>query len=84
MKLLIENGYRVSVLNSTVAPNRREEWVEKQVQSGIQVLITNPSLVETGLDLNDFTTLVYYNIAYNLFTCQRRINFVRKCRINNA
>ncbi len=79
-KLLTEQGYRVAVLTSSVAPNRREEWVEKQVADGIQVLITNPSLVETGLDLNDFTTLYYYNIAYNLFTLRQSSR--RSWRIN--
>lgn len=47
-KLLEDNGYRVAILKSGIPPNRREEWVEKQVADGIQVLITNPSLVETG------------------------------------
>jgi len=79
-KLLMENGYRVAILTSAVPPNRREEWVEKQVTDGIQVLITNPSLVETGLDLNDFTTLYYYNIAYNLFTLRQSSR--RSWRIN--
>lgn len=79
-KLLEENGYRVATLTSGVPPNRREEWVEKQVQDGIQVLITNPSLVESGLDLNDFTTLYYYNIAYNLFTLRQSSR--RSWRIN--
>lgn len=44
------------------------------------MLITNPSLVETGLDLNDFTTLYYYNIAYNLFTLRQSSR--RSWRIN--
>ena len=79
-KLLEENGYRVAILTSAIPPNRREEWVEKQVKKGIQVLITNPSLVETGLDLNDFTTLYYYNIAYNLFTLRQSSR--RSWRIN--
>ena len=79
-KLLEESGYRVATLTSGVPPNRREEWVEKQVADGIQVLITNPSLVETGLDLNDFTTLYYYNIAYNLFTLRQSSR--RSWRIN--
>jgi superfamily II DNA or RNA helicase len=79
-KLLEENGYRVAILTSAVPPNKREEWVEKQVKNGIQVLITNPSLVETGLDLNDFTTLYFYNIAYNLFTLRQSSR--RSLRIN--
>jgi superfamily II DNA or RNA helicase len=79
-KLLEENGYRVAILTSAVPPNRREEWVEKQVINGIQVLITNPSLVETGLDLNDFATLYFYNIAYKLFTLRQSSR--RSWRIN--
>ncbi|HBH95463.1 MAG TPA: hypothetical protein DDX91_06900 [Ruminococcaceae bacterium] len=78
--LLTEKRYRVSTLTAAIPPNKREEWVENQVKNGIQVLITNPSLVETGLDLNYFTTLYYYNIAYNLFTLRQSSR--RSWRIN--
>ena len=78
--LLTENGYRVCTLTTTIPPNKREEWFESQVKNGLQVLITNPSLVETGLDLNYFTTLYYYNIAYNLFTLRQSSR--RSWRIN--
>lgn len=78
--LLTENGYRVSTLTASIPPSKREEWVENQVKNGIQVLITNPSLVETGLDLNYFTTLYYYNVAYNLFTLRQSSR--RSWRIN--
>ena len=71
MKLFAEHGIRAEVLTTKVLPKNREAWVQKRVGSGLQVLITNPSLVETGLDLNDFTTLIYYNIAYNLFTLRQ-------------
>ena len=47
-KLLEEKGYKVAVLEQRVKPEKREEWVEKQLEKGIDVLITNPSLVETG------------------------------------
>ena len=79
-KLLTEKGYKVCTLTASVPPNKREEWVENQVKNGIQVLITNPSLVESGLDLNYFTTLYYYNIAYNLFTLRQSSR--RSWRIN--
>lgn len=78
--LLTKNGYRVSTLTASIPPNKCEEWVENQVKNGIQVMITNPSLVETGLDLNYFTTLYYYNIAYNLFTLRQSSR--RSWRIN--
>jgi len=79
-KLLTEQGHRVAVLTTSVSPNKREDWVQKQVRSGIDVLIVNPSLVETGLDLIDFTTLIYYNISYNLFTLRQSSR--RSWRIN--
>ncbi|MFR8333599.1 MAG: helicase C-terminal domain-containing protein [Oscillospiraceae bacterium] len=59
---------------------KREEWVEKRVKSGLQVLITNPRCVETGLDLNAFTTLIFYSMGYNLFTLRQASR--RSWRIN--
>lgn len=82
IKLLEDKGYKVAVLEQRVKPEKREEWVEKKLESGIDVLITNPSLVETGLDLNSFTTLIYYNIGYNLFTFRQSSR--RSWRINQT
>jgi hypothetical protein len=50
----------------TVATSRREAWLRAQVRKGIQVLITHPAKVETGLDLYHFPTLVFYQIPYSL------------------
>ena len=41
-----------------VAPKRREAWVAERVKQGIDVLLCHPRLVQTGLDLIDFPTLV--------------------------
>lgn len=81
-KLLEDKGYRTAVLQQNVAPDKREEWIERQLEKGIDVLITNPSIVETGLDLNAFTTLIFYNIAYNLFTFRQASR--RSWRINQT
>ena len=56
--------------------------MEKRIEEGLDVLITNPSLVETGLDLNAFTTLIFYNIGYNLFTFRQASR--RSWRINQT
>lgn len=82
LKLLEDEGYKVAVLEQRVKPEKREEWVERKLENGIDVLITNPSLVETGLDLNAFTTLIYYNIGYNLFTFRQSSR--RSWRINQT
>ena len=81
-KTLEDKGYRVAVLEQRVKPEKREEWVQKKLDGGLDVLITNPSLVETGLDLNAFTTLIYYNIGYNLFTFRQSSR--RSWRINQT
>ena len=75
-----DNDFRVAVLEQKVPTEKREDWVEKKVEAGIDVLITNPTLVETGLDLNDFTTIIFYNIGYNLFTFRQSSR--RSWRIN--
>ncbi|MCC6605247.1 MAG: hypothetical protein IT327_18715 [Anaerolineae bacterium] len=50
------------------APNKREEWVEKQVKAGVDVIITHPRKVETGIDLLDFPTIVWMAIDYSVYT----------------
>lgn len=80
--LLSEKGYRTEILRVNIPPDKRETWVDDKVKKGIDVLITNPSLVETGLDLNAFTTLMYYNIGYNLFTFRQSSR--RSWRINQT
>lgn len=79
-KVLTANAFRTEILTVSVPPDKREEWVAKRVENGIDCLITNPSLVETGLDLNDFTTIIYYNVGYNLFTFRQSSR--RSWRIN--
>lgn len=80
LKLLNEEGIKTEILTPKVPPEKREAWVEKRVQNGLQVLITNPRCVETGLDLNAFTTLIFYSLGYNLFTLRQASR--RSWRIN--
>lgn len=80
--IMTENGYKSAVLKNTVSPDKREEWVANRLSEGIDVLITNGSLVETGLDLNAFTTIIYYNIGYNLYTFRQSSR--RSWRINQT
>ena len=77
-----ENGYRTEILAPQIATEKREEWVDKRVKNGLQVLITNPRCVETGLDLNAFTTIIFYSMGYNLFTLRQASR--RSWRINQT
>ncbi|MCB0031210.1 MAG: hypothetical protein KDE28_25040, partial [Anaerolineales bacterium] len=49
------------------APDKRESWIARQVERGIDVLITHPRSVATGLDLLDFPTLIFMGIEYSSY-----------------
>lgn len=65
-------GARVGILRSSVSTSVREDWIEKQVRpkkgEGINILICNPNLVKTGLDLIDFNDIIWYELDYSLPT----------------
>jgi hypothetical protein len=66
-QLLSAAGANPTILYSdTVKPIDREGWIEKQFASGKNVLICNPRLVETGLDLIMCPTLVFFEPEYQL------------------
>src|SRR6476619_44115 len=48
------------VLTSNEERRIGEAWYARQVKEGVQVVIGHPKLVETGLDLLDFPTIIFY------------------------
>jgi len=93
-KLLEAEGLKVGVLRSTdVNPIDREAWIAQNGRD-YDVMISHPSLVSTGLDLfskasggHNYSTLVFYETGYNLFTMRQaarrawRIGQPRDCRV---
>lgn len=71
IKMFKENNIMADELKSSEKADKREEWIDKKIKDGLNVLICNPKLVETGLDLIDFTTIVFYQVGYNLFTMRQ-------------
>jgi hypothetical protein len=67
-RLLRRAGLRTVILRSSVGARRRERWVRNRIRDGLDVLICNPRLVQTGLDLVDFSTNVFYEIDYSIYT----------------
>ena len=65
------NNIKSVVLTSSIKSELREEWIDNQLEKGIDVLICNPSLVETGLDLLSFTNIIFYQVGYNIFTMRQ-------------
>jgi hypothetical protein len=69
--VLRQAGFRVAVLRSSVATDKREDWYERQLKAGVEVVICHPKLVETGLDLLAFPTLYFYETGYSLHTLRQ-------------
>ena len=70
--LLTRHGFRVAVMKADkVEPKRREAWVAKRVEEGVDVLICHPRLVQTGLDLIAFATVAWYETDYSVYTMRQ-------------
>lgn len=69
--VLEREGIRTAVLRSSVATDKREDWYDRQLKAGVEVVICHPKLVETGLDLLAFPTLYFYQTGYSLHTLRQ-------------
>ena len=69
--ILAREGIRVDVLTSDVPPEKREAWFEKKLQERVQVTISHPKIIETGLDLLSHPSLIFYESGYSLHTLRQ-------------
>lgn len=58
-------GLRVITLYSSVDSRKREAWIDRH--ANVDVLIANPRLVATGLDLVNFASVVFAEVEYSLY-----------------
>lgn len=61
-------GYKVNQLKATVDAKKRQAWIKA---NPCDVLVCNPELVKTGLDLLEFPTIIFYETTYNVFTLKQ-------------
>ncbi len=67
---LQEAGLNATILRSTVKPEKREKWIRENAPDN-DCLICNPEIVKTGLDLYAYTTIVFFQTGYNIFTLRQ-------------
>jgi hypothetical protein len=70
-RVLANEGIRTAVLRASVDTSKREGWYARQIKQGVEVVISHPKLVETGLDLLDFPTIIFYESGYSLHTLRQ-------------
>lgn len=69
--ILTSEGIRVAVLTTNVPPETREGWYDRQLRAGVQAVICHPKLVQTGLDLIEFPTIVFYETGYSIYVLRQ-------------
>jgi len=69
--ILAREGIRVAVLTSDVPPEKREAWFERKLAEKVQVTISHPKIIETGLDLLSHPSLISYESGYSLHTLRQ-------------
>jgi superfamily II DNA or RNA helicase len=70
-KLLLNEGIRAAILRASVPTHKREAWYREQLRHRIDACICHPKIVETGLDLLDFPTILFYETGYSLHTLRQ-------------
>jgi hypothetical protein len=77
--LLRKEGLHTEILRQSVDRRRREEWIERKGPE-LDVCLSHPELVETGLDLfridpggkgHNFSTIVFFQTGYDLFALRQ-------------
>ena len=81
-EILESYNIKTAFLTASVSARNRQAWIAQKLKEGIDVLICNPKLVETGLNLLDFTTIIFYQLDYNLFTMRQASR--RSLRLNQS
>lgn len=61
-------GYKINQLKPSVDAKKRQAWIKN---NPCDVLVCNPELVKTGLDLLEFPTIIFYETTYNVFTLKQ-------------
>jgi hypothetical protein len=69
--ILAREGLRVAVLTSNVPPEKREAWFAQKVREGVQVTISHPRIIETGIDLLNHSSLIFFESGYSLHTLRQ-------------
>lgn len=70
-KVLSGAGFRVAVLRTSVPTDKREAWFTDRLREGVDVVVCHPRLVQTGLDLPQFPTIVFAETGYSLYTLRQ-------------
>lgn len=86
-KVLMDHNIDAKILKSNTSPEERVNWLSEREKEGCRVIICNMRLVEVGLDLLPWPTLIFYQLDYDINIVRQagarswRIGQQRECRV---
>ncbi|GIN41546.1 DUF6094 domain-containing protein [Heyndrickxia oleronia] len=69
--VLKRNGVDPVILDGKISADQRFDWLEDQTKKGTKVIITNQRLVELGLDLLAFPTIIFWQMNDDINTVRQ-------------
>jgi hypothetical protein len=70
-RILTREGFRVAVLTSDVPPEEARRLDCTEGTRGVQVTISLPKIIETGIDLLHHASLIFFETGYSLRTLRQ-------------
>jgi len=61
-----DHGIKAAILKGP--PSAREAWITKAEKNGVQVIISHPKKVETGLDILAYPTIIWMAPDFSIYT----------------
>lgn len=68
--VLSARGIRTATLSASVPPRKREEWLSQAARTA-DAVIASPRLAGSGLDLVQFSTIVWFEPEYSTYTVRQ-------------
>ena len=70
-KVLTQHSIDSVILDGRVSTDKRFDWLEQQTKLGTKVIICNQRLVEVGLDLLSFPTIIFWQMSDDINTVRQ-------------
>ena len=70
--ILARHSFRAAILrSSTVPPEQRSAWLADREREGVDGCLLHPRLVQTGLNLTGWASIIWYQGEYSIYTLRQ-------------
>ena len=81
VRIIKDEGFRVIRMDKDIDQEARAQWLQEAAQ-GHDVIVCHPRLVETGVNLTEYPTIIWYEIDHSMITTEQAS--ARSYRLNQT